>query len=501
MSNGFGFRPENSDDDESNTPKEPGSDPQDSSSGTGDDGSDVKKDGAEGSETSFTGSFEGNFDINKVFEQMRAMGIPTPELPDHLKDQLNALTAMAQGIFTNADGPSGANAPFTLPINVIRDISRRALAEKGELPVGHLDKDAMHGALQLADLWIDAVTALPKTSDSGSESTAASRSEWINYSLDGWQSFTTPLVEGIAEAMQRMVPQSDQSQGADSGMPLGMPGFSGMPGINISQLMAGFMGTMIRTQLGRSIGKFATTVTSAHDAAIPLSASTTAFLIPENVRAWGEGLGIEPREVEIYLALREAAATRLFNATPWLRAHLHSLVSRYGKGINIDVESMQRQAEDALSRGEIDPNDPVSMQNAIAQGIFTPEESEAQRIALAELELILALIEGWIDLVVNEAAGNRLASLSQLQETQRRRRATQSPTQELFASLIGLEVSPRTIRECANFWREVTNALSIEERDQLWEEAFALPNVEEIADPEKFLRTRRAPDDLSGLEG
>lgn len=265
-------------------------------------------------------------------------------------------------------------------------------------------------------------------------------------------------------------------------------------------MMAGFMGTMIRTQLGRSIGKFATTVTSAHDAAIPLSANSQSFLIPENVQAWGEGLGIDEREVEIYLALREVAAAKLFAATPWLRDHLHTLVGRYGKGINIDIQSMQRQAEDALSRGELDPSDPTSMQNAIANGIFTPEESETQRIALGELELLLALIEGWIDLVVTTAARERLSSLASLQETQRRRRATQSPTQELFASLIGLEVSPRTIRECSNFWQAMTNSLTIEERDGLWEDPYALPRSGEVSDPESFLNSRRVPDDLSGLD-
>jgi len=460
MANGFGFGPYDSEDDSEKEKQDGGDNP----------------------------SNPVNFDLNQIFEQMRAMGLPTPELPDHVKDQLNALTAMAQGMINNSQNPDGSNAPFNLPVNVIRDISKRTLAASGERPVGHLDNDAMKGALRLADLWIDSVTALPKSSIAEDESLAASRSDWINYSIDGWQSFTTPLVEGIAEAMQRMISSASENQ------PVAAP-------INISQLMAGFMGTMIRTQLGRSIGKFATTVTSAHDAAIPLSATTSTFLITENVRAWGEGLGIDEREVEIYLALREAAAARLFTATPWLRGHLHALVSRYGKGINIDVESMQRQAEDALSRGTIDPSDPASMQNAIAEGMFTPEESEAQRIALAQLELILALIEGWIDLIVVDAAGERLPSLSRLQETQRRRRATQSPTQELFASLIGLEVSPRTIRECSNFWREVTTSLSLEERDRLWEDPFALPTVEEASDPESFLRTRRAPDDLSGLEG
>lgn len=467
MSNSFGFRPE----DEDSQDKEPRQEP------------------------------TPGFDINQVFEQMRAMGIPTPELPDHVKDQLNALTAMAQGMVSGAQGSN----PFNLPINVIRDISRRTLAESGERPVGHLDSDAMQGALTLANLWIDSVTALGEDGEQSGEGNgkqdaqAATRSEWINYSIDGWQSFTTPLVEGIAQAMERMIESNKSDQLFDSeglqGNPLGQI----LPNLNIPQMMAGFMGTMMRTQLGRSIGKFATTVTSANDAAIPLSKVRGSFLIPENIAAWGADLGIDEREVEIYLALREAAASRLFAHTPWLQSYLHELVSRYGRGITIDMDSMQRQAEDALSSGAIDPSDPASMQNAIAQGLFTPEESEAQRIALSQLELILALVEGWIDLVVVRAAGDRLASLAQLQETQRRRRVTQSPTQQLFASLIGLEVSPRTIRECANFWQYLTDHLSLEERDRLWEDAYALPTVAEVSDPESFLKARTVPDDLSGL--
>ncbi|NDI09811.1 MAG: hypothetical protein EBY74_02250, partial [Actinobacteria bacterium] len=80
-----------------------------------------------------------------------------------------------------------------------------------------------------------------------------------------------------------------------------------------------------------------------------------------------------------------------------------------------------------------------------------------------------------------------------------RRRATQSPTQQLFASLIGLEVSPRTIRECIAFWRQISAKVSAEDRERLWEEAYALPIPAEISDPEGFLKGRSAPDDLSSL--
>ena len=434
------------------------------------------------------------FDINQILAAMQQMGVATPNLPDHVKDQLNALTAMAQGML------SGGNQPFTLPTSAIREISRKALAASGELPVGHLDNDAMSGALRTAKLWVDEVTSLTRPeSDSESRKAAQSRSEWINYSLEGWQSFTTPLVEGIAESMKSVMGSiEDQNQQLTMNFPGLTPGSGTFP-FDPSKMMAAFMGTMIRTQLGRSIAAFATTVTSAHDAALPLSEDHSPFLIPENVKRWGEGLGIDSREIEIYLALRESAASRLFSTTPWLAEHLRSLVSSYGQGITIDIQSMQRKAEDALSSGEVDINDPASMQNAIAEGVFAPEESERQREALKRLELILALIEGWIDVVVVKAAGSRLPSLAKLQETQRRRRATQSPTQQLFASLVGLEVSPRTIRECVDFWNQISEILPIEERDRLWEEPFALPTSDEVADPQGFLRGRSAPDDLSSL--
>jgi len=112
--------------------------------------------------------------------------------------------------------------------------------------------------------------------------------------------------------------------------------------------------------------------------------------------------------------------------------------------------------------------------------------------------MALALIEGWIDQVAVEAAGNRLPSLIKLRETQSRRRATQSPTQQLFAALVGLEVSPRRARECAAFWREI-GEMKNENRDRLWEDSVLLPEQGDLADPIKFLKSTIVPDDLSGL--
>ncbi|NDE26702.1 MAG: hypothetical protein EB004_02720 [Actinobacteria bacterium] len=279
--------------------------------------------------------------------------------------------------------------------------------------------------------------------------------------------------------------------------------FSGMglnlPALMANAIMATFMSSLISTQLGQSIGALSTTVTGANDVALPLSKEIKAQLLPQNVKAWGSGLEIAEAEIRIYLALREIAAARLFTQSPWLRGYIADVISAYGSGIRIDISAITESAHDAMNSGAIDPSNPESMAHALSGGLFTPETSPAQGAALEKLETLLALIEGWIDAVVVKAAADRLPSLIKLRESQSRRRATNSPTQQLFATLLGLEVSPRLTREAFSFWEKLEKIDSISARDKIWEEAFLLPTASQLLDPEGFSKSRKVPDDLSGL--
>ena len=90
-----------------------------------------------------------------------------------------------------------------------------------------------------------------------------------------------------------------------------------------------------------------------------------------------------------------------------------------------------------------------------------------------------------------------MPSLNSLRETLRRRRATSSPTQQLFASLFGLEVSPRMSREASAFWTEIRILKDVHTRDHVW--SGILPTQAELTDPAGYLRSVEIPDDLSTL--
>ncbi len=119
--------------------------------------------------------------------------------------------------------------------------------------------------------------------------------------------------------------------------------------------------------------------------------------------------------------------------------------------------------------------------------MFEPKITPGQQAAMAQLETLLALVEGWVDTVVADAVGDRLPGGPALRETLRRRRATGGPAEQTFATLIGLELRPRRLRVAADLWREVTASRGIEGRDALWAHPDLLPSPADLDDPAGFI--------------
>jgi putative hydrolase len=112
---------------------------------------------------------------------------------------------------------------------------------------------------------------------------------------------------------------------------------------------------------------------------------------------------------------------------------------------------------------------------------------------------LLALIEGWIDDVVAQAAEGRLAGASALRETVRRRRATGGPAEQTFGTLVGLQLRPRRMREASQVWQLLREARGPEGRDALWEHPDLLPTVDDLDDPPAFVDRRDSDFDLRTL--
>jgi putative hydrolase len=187
--------------------------------------------------------------------------------------------------------------------------------------------------------------------------------------------------------------------------------------------------------------------------------------------------------VRLFLALREAAHQRLFAHVPWLRQHLLGAVEAYASGITVDLNRLREAMPD------IDVSDPSALRDALqGQALFRPEDTPAQKLALARLETALALVEGWVATVVAVAATDRLTHATALAEAIRRRRASGGPAERTFATLVGLELRPRMLREAADLWASLGTARGIAGRDALWDHPDLLPTADDLTDPDAFTR-------------
>lgn len=373
-------------------------------------------------------------------------------IPDLSKLDLGAVMEQMQSLMQPYDGP--------VNWQLATDIARRTAAQEPDPSPDATARARVADALRLADHWLDETTSLP----SGVTTTAAwSRADWIEETTAVWQVLVGPVAEHVVAAMGNAIPEEARSM---AGPLIGM----------ISQ--AG--GAMFGSQVGQALGGLSADVLTASDIGLPLGPAGKAALLPHNVAEFAKGLDVSEDDVLLYLALREAAHQRLFAHVPWLRAHLLAAVEDFGRGVTIDISSIEQ------SLTSLDPSDPEAMSEAISSGLFEPKQQPSQTAALVRLETTLALVEGWVDEVVGQATHERMPAAAKLQEAIRRRRAAGGPAEDTFAALVGLELRPRRLRDASALWGSLRSRQGQDARDAVWAHPDLLPTPADLDDPLGF---------------
>jgi putative hydrolase len=355
----------------------------------------------------------------------------------------------------------------------------KALASKDVVATTPAERSALEQAFHVAALWLDEATYL---SELTSTPRLMSRTEWITATMPLWTQLAEPVALSIANALTDVL--REQAPEEMSGMIEGA-----------SKLMRNVGGTLFAMQLGQVVGQLASEVVSGGDIGIPLLGSASdseqqAAIVPQNVAAFGAGLDIEADQVQLYLAVRELAHARLFRHAKWLRLQLMTSITEFAQGIRIDTDRLEELATD------FDPSNPEELREAMVSGALIPPKSEAQLAALARLETMLALIEGWVDVVTAQATA-RLPKSGAIAETVRRRRAAGGPAESAFSTLVGLELRPRRLREAAAMWQKLTDEVGEERRDALWSHPDLVPTSDDIDDPAALVARLTGPETAS----
>jgi putative hydrolase len=344
----------------------------------------------------------------------------------------------------------------------------RQFAAEGSFAVSEAERTAIANATSIAELWLDEATTLPQLTTTPK---LVTRELWVGDSLALFQELSQPIASRMADAL---------TENLQENMPEELSGI--LAGAGGMLRSAG--GTIFAMQLGQTLGKLAREVLSGGDLGLPFFTEQRAVFVPQNINEFAKDLELPKDQLLIFLSIRELSHARLFKQSKWLRDSVVGQITNYASGISIDTERMHDLAEG------FDFSDQEKLREALGNGDLLSERTPDQERALANVENTLALIEGWVEAVTDEAS-KRLPQAVSLGEVQRRRRATASPAQSTFSTLLGLELRPKRIREAAAMWTAVTAAVGTQKRDGLWNHPDLLPTSEDIDDPAALIARLR----------
>lgn len=351
-----------------------------------------------------------------------------------------------------------------------------ALTSDSTAAAGDRDSAEMAQAVRTAELWLDAVTALPAVDG---PVRALSDAEWARAasSSEGLGVYVEPIAASMSDNLGKNLP----------------PELAGLGG-PMAQAM-GSMGAMLYgVQVGTIAGNLAGQLLGTYDLGVPTLDPRTIGTVGDTAQRFADDYGFDRTEFRYWLALREAAHRRMFAGVPWLRSTVAELIGRFAADADLDPTRMLEQ----LGGLGLDPSDPEALQEALSRpDAFHVEPTTAQKATLERLQALVAFVEGWSDTVVRAAAGDKLTALPRIEEAIRRRRAEKGRGEQLLQQLVGLDLKPADFRLGQEFCNAVVEARGQDGLDRAWQRPEHLPSPAELGDPSRWL-VRMAAAEMEG---
>jgi coenzyme F420 biosynthesis associated uncharacterized protein len=271
--------------------------------------------------------------------------------------------------------------------------------------------------------------------------TAVGRRQWVRFNIRIFRQMFEPL-----ENLQRLIPGS---------------------------LILSFGQKGITRYLGLMLGLLARRVLGQYDPALlgrePIETSSL-ILVEPNVQAWAQKDKLPIDELRRWLAMHEMTHAWEFRAHPWLQPYLEGLLKQVLVGRLSDGHRPTR----------------LELLRTLTVGVGQ------QWKAIAKLQAVMSLLEGYSNLVMNEVGRRELPHFALLEGAYRRRQQERTALERAFLRLTGLEMKMRQYVLGERFCQEVRDAGGRDLLSRVWEGPDWLPTMAEIQRPSLYVERARA---------
>jgi putative hydrolase len=358
------------------------------------------------------------------------------------------------------------------------DVARQTatwLATDGQAEpnVDPLERIRLEELVRVADLQVSAATGLDTSIAGGILSVLpVSRGDWALHSLEQYRPFLERLATSLSKAGDK-----DDDDAADPATQL-LGDLGKMLGPVLLGMQSGFMlGHLSRRALGQ------------YDLPLPRLPADQLLVVPANLDAFADQWSLVADDLRLWVCLQEVTHHAVLGR-PHVRARLESLINEYVSRFEVDPEALE------ASLGNIDPTDPAGLQAVLGnpETLLGAMRSPSQQETLSRIETLTAVIEGYVDHVMDTTGRGLIASYGQITEALHRRRVEATDGERFAARLLGLELGRGQYERGANFVRGVVERAGEEGLSRLWVSERELPTPAELDAPGLWLARIDLPD-------
>jgi coenzyme F420 biosynthesis associated uncharacterized protein len=252
-----------------------------------------------------------------------------------------------------------------------------------------------------------------------------------------------------------------------------------------------WMGFLLSTELGLVLGYLAQRVLGQYelvllDEAVKERPPRLLFVLP-NLGQVMRSFGADERQFLTWVTLHEVTHAVQFAGVPWLHPHVAGLVRDLLSRAEVRLDAPRKLR--APSREEVRRVVCGLRRGDLISIVATSDEREL----LDRVQAVMAVIEGHAEHVMDAVAPDLVPSLPRLREGLDRRRRSQSGLSRLVARLLGLDLKMRQYEQGKRFCDAVVDAAGVEALNRVFSGPEALPTLEELDQPRRWLERMAAP--------
>jgi coenzyme F420 biosynthesis associated uncharacterized protein len=255
----------------------------------------------------------------------------------------------------------------------------------------------------------------------------------------------------------------------------------GAPGTVRSDLAAAANRVLTTSQIGFLLGYLGSRVLGQYDVAL-LSAEHEPgrlLYVEENIRMTARAIGARIEDFRVWVCLHETTHAFEMEAHPWVRPYLRERLERQLVLFADETRRLQEKGLRHLTR---------RWRSVAAEGSLSGFLSPEQRRLLKETQLVMSLMEGFSDWVMDEVGASLIPDVRAIRQRFDQRRSQRRRTiDRIVARITGLDLKLEQYRRGERFVSGVHAAGGDAAIARLWDGPESLPTEDELADPPRWV--------------